>query len=106
MTFSIIHPKDIKRLTKEKTAIIIDVREREKYEAAHLQGAINIPYENMERSHGDPLGNLAGARRGNSAIIVYCEYGSTSIMTARRLGSLGYEVYAVAGGYEAIRRGD
>lgn len=37
-------------------------------------------------------------------MILYCDYGSTSLLAARKLGKAGYEVYTVVGGIEAMKR--
>ena len=33
----------------------------------------------------------------------YCDYGSTSLLAARKLAKAGYEVYTVVGGIHAIK---
>lgn len=95
MGFQVIHSREIEHIQKDRRAILIDVREPEAYQAYHFPGARNFPYDSME----------SWTRRlpRYRALILYCDYGSTSLMAARRLGKEGYEVYTVAGGIEAMK---
>ena len=95
MDFYTIHPREIDEIVRSKRAVLIDVREREEYREYHFQNARNLPYEEMEGwMHCLPR---------NRALVLYCDYGSTSLMAARKLGKAGYEVYTVIGGIEAIK---
>lgn len=95
MAFYTIHPREISDVMFRNKAIIIDVRERESYRDYHYRGAVNCPYEEMDRwLHRFPK------RR---TLILYCKYGSTSLLAARKLSREGYEVYTVVGGIQAIR---
>ena len=96
MEFYLIHPREISALVREKRAIVIDVREREAYRIFHYQNARNYPYEEMMRR------DLCLPK--NRIFILYCDYGSTSLMAARQLSKDGYEVYSVVGGIEAIKK--
>lgn len=95
MEFYLIHPREISALVREKRAIIIDVREREAYRIFHYRNARNYPYEEIMRH------SLCLPRNG--IYILYCDYGSTSLLAARQLSKEGYEVYSVVGGMEAIK---
>lgn len=95
MGFEVIHPRNMERMIQEKCAMVIDVRSREAYRTYHFHSAVSCPYEEIERQcYRFPK------RR---ALILYCEYGSTSLLAARELARAGYEVYTVAGGIHAIR---
>ena len=96
MKFYTIHPREISAVLSEKHAVVIDVRERESYREYHFNGALCCPYDEMERW----IRHLPGKK----ALIVYCEFGSTSLLAARKLAAEGYEVYTVVGGIQAIRR--
>lgn len=95
MAFYTIHPREISDVMFQKRAIIIDVREREDYREYHYRGAVNCPYEEIDRW----LYRFPKRR----VLILYCEYGSTSLLAARKLAQAGYEVYTVVGGIQAIR---
>lgn len=95
MAFYTIHARNIANLRFEKQPLVVDVREPEEYRNNHMRGAINVPYRDDE----DWTRNFSGKR----ALLLYCEYGSTSLLAARRLGKEGFEVYTVIGGARAIR---
>lgn len=96
MAFYTIHPREIQSICLKKRIMIVDIREFESYKAFHLKGAVSIPYSEdavWER-------NFSKCR----PILLYCEYGSTSLLAARRLGKKGFEVYTVIGGAKAIMK--
>ncbi len=95
MAFYTIHPREISNIMFQKRAILIDVREMEDYREYHYKGAISCPYEEIERwSQRFPK---------NRVLVLYCEYGSTSLMAARKLSHQGFEAYTVVGGIQAIK---
>lgn len=95
MSFYTIHPKEIESILRTKRALIIDVRSREEYCEDHYRNALNCPYGEMDCwIHRFPI------RR---PLLLYCDYGSTSLLAARRLAKEGYEVYTVIGGLHGIR---
>jgi rhodanese-related sulfurtransferase len=96
MEFQVIHPRQMEDIIRRERAMVVDVRDREAYRTYHYRTAYNYPYEEMEKwKYRFP---------GNYALILYCEYGSTSLLAARQLAKEGYRVYAVAGGIHAIRQ--
>ena len=95
MGFEVIHPREMERMLKERCAMVIDVRSREAYRTYHFRSAVSCPYEEIERQcYRFPR---------QQVLILYCEYGSTSLLAARILAKACYEVYTVAGGIHAIR---
>ena len=88
MTFYTIHPRELEDIMRRKHGILIDVREADSY----------LPYEKIDQwMHRLPK---------NRPLVLYCDYGSTSLLAARKLGREGYEVYTVVGGIEAMRTSD
>ena len=63
-------------LDGERTFTLLDVREQREYEAGHLLGAVNLPYEAAGRS---------GERRFSKdrPVVIYCAYGGQSLLAAR-----------------------
>ncbi len=96
MAFYLIAPENIQTILSEKRAVLIDVREREEYLEEHYGNARNCPYENID--------TWMNYFPKNRALVLYCDYGSTSLLAARRLGKAGYEAYTVVGGFDAIKR--
>ena len=64
--------------------IIVDVRTDEEYNASHVKGAINIPYDEIDENV-----NLDKSK----TILVYCKSGTRSNIAYNTLTSLGYDVY-------------
>ena len=96
MAFSLIRPEEIEGVLKRGRGMVIDVREPDFYQEQHYPRARNLPYENID----------IWIRRlpRNRVLILYCNYGSTSLMAARCLSNEGYEVYTVIGGMDAIKK--
>ena len=72
---------------------LVDLRSREEYDQYHLEGAMNVPYE----ENFQPEGRLGHGYR----YILYCERGGVSLKAARRMSESGYEVFTVIGGIKA-----
>ena len=81
--------------------VLLDVREPEEYRQRHLQGAVNLPYAELEylADYGE---NLTSLPRGKM-IVVYCGMGSHSMMAARILDRMGYNVINTSGGLSYYR---
>jgi phage shock protein E len=75
-------------IAADNGALIIDVRTREEFNAGHVQNAVNLPVQLLERYYEQiPQ---------DKAIVVYCRTGSRSQMAAEFLGKKGWKVYDVA----------
>lgn len=74
-------------------SLIIDLRDGESYGKSHIRGAINIPYEELERKREFPP----------KILIFYCDRGGASMLAARQLARRGYRTGSVVGGFEAYR---
>jgi rhodanese-related sulfurtransferase len=70
--------------------VLIDVRDPERYEAGHLQGAVNVPSgESARDAHDDAYAEAieeAGAGREDRVILI-CSEGNRSARTADALGN-------------------
>ena len=64
--------------------VILDVRTQEEYDAAHIPGAILIPYDEIEDKASAVLQDK------NQLILVYCRSGRRSKIAAESLVELGY----------------
>lgn len=96
MNFEVVYPRDLDLLRMRENSILIDVRSKEEYLEGHWQGAVNYPYDDMER--------WEKMMPGNRLLIFYCSHGGNSIQIARRLGLQGYRTATVIGGYQAMRK--
>ena len=85
------------------SGILLDVRSRDAFEALHLDGAINIPAE--ELSH-DPGAAWRKNLEGKSVIMVICRIGASSAAVVERLRKAGFpQAVSVEGGMDAWLQG-
>lgn len=90
LRFETISPKEIDRYIYNKRMLIIDVRGEKEYQKAHIENAINIPFEKLEKDYAKMPKDLV--------LILYCERGGTSLLAAKELFDRGYVVKALIGG--------
>ncbi len=64
--------------------LLIDVREKEEYAEGHIEGALLIPYDEIEESAGSLLADK------QQTILIYCRSGRRSAIAAQTLSDLGY----------------
>lgn len=76
--------KELQKILSEEKYIIVDVRTNQEYELSHVVDAINIPYDEIDKSI-----NLDK----DKTIIVYCMSGTRSNIVYGELKKLGYNVY-------------
>lgn len=72
----------------ENGAIILDVRTSAEFKTKHINGALNLPLQRLNKSYV----NLPK----NKEIIVYCRSGNRSATATKFLRQLGYKVFDVA----------
>ena len=76
-------------------AVLIDVRTRQEFLEGHLDGAILIPYYEIESKIKGVVPD------NNKTIIVYCKNGGRSQKACSSLKKLGYsDIYNLKGGIE------
>ena len=93
MNFQTIGIREVEHYLQKPDTSLIDLRTKEEYNLYHLEGAWNIPYDDLER-YKNKLSK-------DSTYILYCERGSSSLRAARELSAEGYRVYTVVGGIRA-----
>ncbi|HLM10371.1 MAG TPA: molybdopterin-synthase adenylyltransferase MoeB [Thermoleophilaceae bacterium] len=90
-----IDPKDVHELGRNGNgAVIVDVREQNEFDEAHLPGALHVPRSYLEQ-------RIEGAVSDRSKrVILYCQSGNRSAFAAQTLKDLlGYEdVASMRGG--------
>ena len=79
-------------MSENENILVLDVRSREEFDEEHIEGAYNLPY--------DEINDLIDIDK-NTIIFVYCKSGNRSKIAADKLLKLGYEVYDL-GAYESI----
>lgn len=84
-------------ISKNKNIIIIDVRTEDEYMDNHINGAVNIPLQDIKEKISSIVKNK------DDVVIVYCEYGERSSKACNKLEKMGYvNVYNLDGGIEGI----
>jgi len=80
----------------DRNLTLLDVREREAFQAAHLPGAMHLPRGQLELKVNEALPDPT--RR----IVVYCEFGRISTLAAATLRQMGFvATVALDGGVKA-----
>lgn len=86
-------PEEMKNIDKKKQ-ILLDVRSEMEYNNGHVEGALNIPVDNLR----ERLGELDK----NKEIIEYCQVGIRGYIASRILSQNGFKkVKNVTGGYKS-----
>lgn len=83
----------ISELLTYNNPIIIDIRNNQSYNNNHIDGAINIPYQEL-------ITNPSKYLEKNKRYFIYCQKGLTSVKVCNRLYNQGYSVVNIIGGYE------
>ena len=96
MQFKIISCEMLEEYLLRTDILLLDLREPDDYNAEHIPGALRVDWEDLEK-------NIASILLGLSFtptwIILYCDHGNTSLLTARDLARNGYPVISLNGGF-------
>ncbi|MGI2111376.1 rhodanese-like domain-containing protein [Shewanella frigidimarina] len=80
----------------DRGVTLIDVRTAEEFAAGHIDGAINIPFENI-------VSELAKRNiTKDTEIVLYCRSGNRSGMAQESLVKQGYSNTYNAGGFDSL----
>ncbi len=82
---SFVEPEQLRdSIEKGENIVIIDVRSPEEFSAGHVEGAINVP--------ADQLNTQVAAIAKDAAIVTVCNFGGQrSCNAAEQLRAMGYE---------------
>lgn len=72
------------RIEEGSQPVILDVRTREEYAEGHIEGAINIPYDELEGRSSELELSL------EDELVVYCRSGRRAAVAEATLFELGY----------------
>lgn len=86
-----LNSEEISEIIQDKSVTIIDVRTAEEYKTGHVEGAINIPYDEIENEVNYDK---------DQTIAVYCRTGVRSSEAAKTLEKMGYTKIYDLGGIE------
>ncbi|BCA85525.1 sulfurtransferase [Enterococcus saigonensis] len=77
-----------------RKAQVIDVREKDEFDAGHVLGARNIPYSVLK--------NSIGSIRKDQPVYIYDQKRAIAVRAANRLRKAGYtDIYLLKGGYQS-----
>ncbi|MEH7304806.1 rhodanese-like domain-containing protein [Neobacillus drentensis] len=101
MTIKKITPKELhERLQVEEKPVLLDVRDKEKYNQFHIEESLNIPKTNIFELEG-----LAEAKQlalpKDQEMIVTCTTGNSATKCAQILDAHHYNVTVLEGGLTA-----
>lgn len=98
LSFGSIGPADAVRLMNQG-AVLIDIRQREAFDAGHIAGARNVPGATIAE------GAKTLEKYRDKPVIAYCDTGMTAGSAVRHLGRLGFtQAFNLRGGLAAWRQ--
>ena len=90
MEFQTISIREFNEYRKRPDAWVIDLRSKEEFEEVHVEGARNVPYEELDM--------FRKYLPKDKLYIFYCDRGSSSLMAAKELSRDGYRAATLIGG--------
>lgn len=81
-----------------KPVVILDVRTSGEYAAGHIEGALNVPLDQIAAGGSRVVKNL----KKDSPILVYCRSGHRSAMARAALEQQGYKQILDGGAMDAL----
>jgi phage shock protein E len=84
-----------------QAAVVVDVRTPGEFAGGHLERAVNIPIDELDRRLGEIDRALEGDR--TKKLVVYCASGRRSGIAKDLLEKKGYGAVTNAGGYASLR---
>ena len=92
-----------KRLA-DKAALLIDVREKDEWDAGHLSQAKLVPLSQLRADAGKPeyAAQLAGILPEDKIIYCHCRSGGRVLAAAPLLKKLGYDIRPLKAGYASL----
>ena len=89
-------PALAKRLVEEEGGVLLDVRSPEEFEAGHLEGAVNVPHDQLQERAAE-IETLTGGARA-TPIVTYCGSGRRAGQARATLEAAGYTQVTNVGG--------
>ena len=97
MEFQTISIREFNEYRKRPDAWVIDLRSKEEFQEVHVEGARNIPYEDLKM--------FRKYLPKDKLYILYCDRGASSLMAAKELSRDGYRAVTLVGGIRAALQG-
>ena len=80
-----------------KTKLLIDVRTAQEFDAGHVAGAKNIPYDQISAG----IGQIKGIQK-DAPILLYCRSGHRAGIAKQTLEGLGFQKIQNGGGMDTL----
>lgn len=93
--FKSVGNEEFAQIISKKKVQVVDVRTSKEFETGHLKNAVNMDV--MKAEFNTQIEQL----KKKAPVAVYCKSGKRSKMAAKKLASLGYEVYELDKGIAA-----
>ena len=95
--FKEINPEEVEQMRTQATVLLVDIRDIDAYETAHIPQAVTLSDKNIKE--------FLQITDKKKQIICYCYHGISSQSAAHYLVQQGFEsVYSIRGGFEAWRQ--
>ncbi len=92
---------NVSQSTSEEAAVlpqfVIDVRSAAEFDTGHIEGAVNIPHNEI----GTRIAEVTDDK--DQAIVLYCRSGGRAGIALAALQKLGYTQVENAGGYQSLK---
>ena len=97
--FDLISISEAIKRSYDSEGLLVDVRSEEVFKKGHLPMAVNLPFEEImnEKFDIEAIEKDFNIEK-EQPVFLYCDTGSTSILAARKLDSMGIHAYNVVGG--------
>ena len=96
MEFKILSIPDLKTMLQDNPPALVDIRDPQSYEQAHIENAFSLDNNNVE--------DFIREADMDKPLVVYCYHGMSSQSAAAFFVEKGFsEVYSLEGGFEGWR---
>lgn len=100
MKFKIISSETLSQYMQKGNVLLIDLRSRESYRKSHIPEAVWMDWERAEIEITELAEDFRHIHGFYPAwVILYCDAGNISLLTARDLARQGYPVMSLNGGF-------
>lgn len=100
MNYRVISEKTLNEYLQEADTLLIDLRSRSDYETRHIPSAIWLDWERAVNEFPMLLKTYENEHQQLPAhIVLYCDSGHISLITARDLAVRGYTIMSLNGGF-------
>jgi len=90
----------VKKRVKEEKAILVDVRELVEWNAGHVQGAVLLPWREMQDKPDEK--KIREKLPKDIIVYTYCAVGYRSLRAGKLLTKYGYDVRPLKPGYDEL----